>query len=86
MKSMVYGPEAPIPTVTCGPAQSWKTQSASNLLQHALGGHLLVVQSSSGMIYNLRPSEQQLQTIAQKIGVHIQKITTLNNTVFILSE
>ena len=45
------------------------------LLKTSSGGHLLVLRSSSGMIYNLRPSEENLRHQAKKAQVDVKKIT-----------
>ena len=44
------------------------------VLQQAKGGHLIVVQSSTPMIYNLRPNLQQLQAQADLLGLTVVEV------------
>ena len=55
------------------------------LLQEAEGGHLVVLRSSSGMIYNLRPSTQKLAQLAQPLGLKIELVDTWTDRLWLYS-
>ncbi len=46
-------------------------------LREAAGGHLLVVDASAPMIYNLRASERRLMGLASEAGVELERVAAL---------
>jgi hypothetical protein len=52
--------------------ERWK--ALPGLLRLAEGGHLLVLEASMGMIYNLRPSTDRLQKEASKLGLSVEEV------------
>ncbi len=51
--------------------------AAAPLLAHAAGGHLLVVQASAPMVYNLRASPRRLDEAAGEAGVTLTEVDRL---------
>ncbi len=54
--------------------QRWN--ALPQILEVASGGHLIVLQSSMSMIYNLSPSLNRLQSVAKKAHLHVEQIET----------
>ena len=52
--------------------QRW--DALPNILAENIGSHLLVLDASMPMIYNLQPSEQRLNKVAEEIGISIKHV------------
>ena len=57
-------------------AISHERQSAlPNILSYSVNKHLIILEASHPMIYNLHPSEQQLKMEAAKLGLNVSTIS-----------
>ena len=54
------------------------------LLDHAAGGHLLTLEASAPMVYNLRPSAQKLNLAAAEQGHTVTRVGALLDDVAVL--
>ena len=54
-------------------------EALPDLLKAAKGGHYLTVRPSAPMIYNLRPSAEQLDEIAAELGIEIEHVAALHD-------
>ena len=54
-------------------------EALPDLLQAAQGGHFVTVRPSAPMIYNLRPSEEELLTLSKSLGLHLEQVDTLQD-------
>jgi hypothetical protein len=48
------------------------------VLRHTAGRHLLLVQASAPMVYNLRTDARRLQTAAAQAGVLVESVDALS--------
>jgi hypothetical protein len=60
-----------------------RSGALQRLLQYSSGRHLIVVRSSSGMIYNLRPSFQKLTTLAKEIDLDVQQVSIVEDQLWL---
>jgi len=54
------------------------------ILDHAAGGHLLTLEASAPMVYNLRPSAQKLELAAAEHGHTVTRVAALPNEAAVL--
>jgi hypothetical protein len=80
----VLSPEISV-THSWGAISHERMKALPQLLQESKGGHLLVLRSSSGMIYNLRPSTKSLEQLAKPLGLNIELVDTWTNRLWLYS-
>ena len=80
----VLAPEISV-THSWGAISHERMKALPQLLQESKDGHLLVLRSSSGMIYNLRPSTKSLEQLAKPLGLKIELVDTWTNRLWLYS-
>ena len=55
-------------------------EALPDLLEAARGGHYLTVRPSAPMIYNLRPSQDELQALGTELGLRVELVDVLEDS------